>query len=67
MIHDFEGRATKQPLAENCDSIDKKKFAAWTEETAEKQKSQETADAETSLRNWNLILGGKTAPGKGSE
>ena len=30
MVHDFEGRATKPPLAEICDAIDKKKFAAST-------------------------------------
>src|SRR5207244_3568111 len=32
MVHDFEGRAQKPPLLEICDAIDKKKFAAWTEE-----------------------------------
>lgn len=60
MVHDFEGRAAKQPLAEICDALDKKKFAAWSDEAAAKQASREAADAEISLENWSRILGGKT-------
>lgn len=50
MVHEFEDRATKWPLVDICDAIDKKKFVAWSEEMAAKRAAQEAADAETSLK-----------------
>jgi hypothetical protein len=60
MVHDFEGRAETQPIAEICDAIDKKKFVAWTEEAEARQAARESEDAQISLANWNSILGGNT-------
>jgi hypothetical protein len=60
MVHDFDGRTEKEPLADICDAIDKKKFAAWSEEMAARQAAREAADNESSLANWERILGGKT-------
>jgi hypothetical protein len=59
MVHDFEGRTEKQPMAEICYAIDKKKFAAWSEAAQARQAARESEDAQASLANWNAILGGK--------
>lgn len=59
MVHDFEGRASQQPIADICDTLDKKKFTEWSAQAEKDHAERAAKDAETSLANCNAILGGK--------